>query len=272
MHLKSSTSARLLAAILACGIYGVSAEPASAQSSGDSDWYASIGALALAAPAYPGANNEHGYVYPFGNVIYKNSFFFRTDSIPGASIRGLGAYLYKQNGWELTASLAPSFDEREASDDARFRNLGDVGPTVRAALVASYQQDWWKITAAVTRDLSSSKKEGVTGGMDFMATYNYSPSLSFRAGPGFVVANDEYMRTFYGVSVAQSQASGLPVYNANGGVTNVHVSAGVNYHFEGKWDVGMFATQSRLTGDAADSPIIETRNQTTVGLYLQRQL
>ena len=272
MQIKSNTTARLVAPIVACVIYALATNPAAAQTTGDSNWNTSLGALVLAAPAYPGSNNEHLYLYPFGNVIYKNELFFRTDSIPGASIRGLGAYLYKQDGWELTASLAPSFDERKASDDARFRNLGDVAPTVRAALATSYQHDWWKITAAITRDLSAEKKEGVTGGMDFTAIYNYSPSLSFRAGPGFVYANDAYMRTFYGVSSAQSQASGLPVYSARSGVSNVHVSAGVNYHFSGKWDLGGFATQTRLTGDAANSPIIETRNQTSVGLYLQRQL
>lgn len=272
MHSKSIHFARFSAPILACSIYALTANPASAQEAGSSDWNGSIGVLALGAPAYPGANNEHGYIYPFGNVIYKNEWFFRTDSIPGASIRGLGAYLYHQNGWELTLSLAPSLEEREASDDPRFHNLGDVGPTVRGAFAASYQHDWWKISTAITRDLSESKKEGVTGGMDFTATYNYSPSLSFRAGPGFTYANAEYMRTFYGVSNAQSQASGLPVYNADGGVSNVHIGAGVNYHFGGKWDLGTFVTQSRLTGDAANSPIIETRNQTNVGIYLQRQL
>ncbi len=272
MHLKSHTLARLGATIFACGIYALSANPASAQTVNDDTWNGSIGALVLAAPAYPGSNNEHGYIYPFGNIIYKNEWFFRTDSIPGASIRGLGAYLYKQDGWEVTASLAPSFEEREASEDARFRYLGDVGPTVRAALATSYQHDWWKISGAITRDLSSSKKEGVTGGMDFTATWHVSPSLSLHAGPGFMYGNDEYMRTFYGISSAQSQASGLPAYNASGGVSNVHVSAGANYHFNGKWDVGTFVTQSRLTGDAADSPVIETRNQTSVGVYLQRQL
>jgi|GEM_PF-4025351 len=131
MYIKSSTAARIIASIVACTVYALSSNPASAQTK--SDWDASIGALVLAAPAYPGSNNEHGYGYPFGSVSYNNEFFFRTDSIPGASIRGLGAYLYKQNDWELTASLAPSFEERKASDDVRFRNLGEVSPTVRRA-------------------------------------------------------------------------------------------------------------------------------------------
>lgn len=267
--LTATRNITYLSAIAACML---ATNAASAQTADTSDWNTSIGALVLAAPAYPGAKNEHVNVYPFGDVIYKNEFFFRSDSIPGASIRGLGAYLFKQDGLEVTASLAPSFDEREASDNSRFRNLGNVSPTVRAALAASYQHDWWKISSAITRDLSEGKKEGVTGGVDFTGTYHYSHDLSFHAGPGFTYGNAEYMRTFYGISGAQSQASGLPVYNANGGVDNVHFTVGTNYHFGSNWNVGGFATESRLTGDAGNSPIVETRNQTAVGIYIARQL
>jgi outer membrane protein len=237
-----------------------------------SDWNISLGALVLGSPDYPGSKNARTDVYPFGNVIYKDEFFFSSDSIPGASLRGLGAYLYKDHGVVLTASLAPDLDKRDASDDSRFRNMQNISPTVRAALAASYQGDWWKIAAAVTRDISQEKKEGVRGGVDLTGIYHIANNLTLTGGPGVSYGNAEYMQTFYGITAAQSHESGLPTYTANGGMNNVHFNLGLIYRLSATWTVGSFVSAARLNGDAGNSPVVEAKSQTTGGIYFQHQM
>lgn len=263
--LRSSTSRLLL---LTAGVFA--AFPAFSQTTSQSDWNLSLDAIMLSSPQYPGSNRDTTHFYPLVDGIYKDEFFFRSDSIPGVSMRGLGLYLFHADGFELTASLAPSFEDRENTNNAQVQKLGDVAPTMRAAFAASYKTNWWQVTGAITRDLNGEKKEGVTGGVDFAFTYHYSPALSFSAGPGFTYGNAEYTSTFFGVSAAQSQASGLAAYNTGGGIFNSHVRIGANYLFDKAWALGAFATTARLDGDVGNSPVIETKNQTSYGLYLAR--
>jgi MipA family protein len=229
-----------------------------------------MGAIVVGTPQYPGSDKTETRVYPLVDSIYKDEFFFRSDQIPGTTIRGLGLYLYHQDGFDVTASLAPSLDEREKTENVTVQKLGDVAPTVRAAFAASYTQQWWSISSAITRDLSQHKREGVTGGIDLTGIYHVSPSLMLTAGPGFMYGNSEYMNTFFGVNANQSAQSGLPVFTASGGVVNSHFRVGGNYHFNSGWNVGLFASEARLAGDAGNSPVIESRNQFFIGTYCER--
>jgi outer membrane protein len=276
INMKKTITAVAQTLTLAGAICTFSAPDAFAQSTNstnpNSDWNISLGALVVTTPEYPGSKNERTEVYPFGNVIYKDEFFFSSEPIEGASLRGLGAYLYKGHGVVLTASLAPDLDKRDSSDDILIRDLPDISPTVRAALAASYQGDWWKIAGAVTRDLSQEKKEGVRGGLDLTGIYHPTNDLILTAGPGVSYGNAQYMQTFYGINPAQSQESGLPTYTPSGGITNVHFNLGLIYRINATWNVGSFVSAARLNGDAENSPVVQSRNQTTGGIYFQHQM
>jgi outer membrane scaffolding protein for murein synthesis (MipA/OmpV family) len=136
------------------------------------NWNVTLGLVTVDSEKYPGSSARQLHIYPLGEIVYRDTFFFKGDPIPGATIRGLGAYLFKNEHWAITASLAPDFTQRHEQDDARLRGLGNVATTMRAALAASYSRDWWRITGAVTQDLSKNKKEGVKGGFDFVATWH----------------------------------------------------------------------------------------------------
>jgi outer membrane protein len=149
-----------------------------------------------------------------------------------------------------------------------LRGLGDVATTLRAALAASYSQDWWRISGAITQDLSSKKKEGAKGGFDFVATYHATEHITLEAGPGVTIANAENTRTFFGVTAQQSARSGYAVYDPAGGVQNVRFSVGMNYRIGSGWFAGAFASESKLEGDAARSPFVEKKQQFSVGTYI----
>ena len=229
------------------------------------NWNVTLGLVTVDSEKFPGSSSRKLHIYPLGEIVYKDTFFFKGDPIPGATIRGLGAYLFKNEHWAITASLAPDFTERHEQDDARLRGLGNVAVTMRAALAASYSRDWWRITGAVTQDLSKNKKEGVKAGFDFVGTWHATERLTLDAGPGVTIANGENTRTFFGVTPLQSARSGYAVYDPSGGVQNIRFSVGMNYRISRSWFAGAFASESKLQGDAANSPFVEKKQEFSIG-------
>lgn len=72
-------------------------------------------------------------------------------------------------------------------------------------------------------------------------------------------ADGEHMDTFFGVTPAASAASGLPAFDPGAGISEWGVEAFAGYELNENWSVSAFGKWSRLTGDAADSPIVSVR-------------
>lgn len=79
--------------------------------------------------------------------------------------------------------------------------------------------------------------------------------LSWSAG--VTVVNRSYNSSYYGVSGAESLASGHPAFAAGSGVQDVHVGAGWNWALSPNWMVVSRARATRLQGDARLSPLTQ---------------
>ena len=69
------------------------------------------------------------------------------------------------------------------------------------------------------------------------------------------------MQTFFGVTREQSARSGLPEFEAQSGVNSARFTAGAVRRLAPDWFVSASVSAARLAGDAAASPITETRQQ-----------
>ena len=93
----------------------------------------------------------------------------------------------------------------------------------------------------------------------------------FSIGPRARIADGEYHRSYYGVTPSVAAATGLPVFDPDGGFHAVGVIAGLTYMLSENWGLYTYAGYDRLIGDAADSPITQafgSRNQYSAGLGL----
>jgi outer membrane protein len=106
------------------------------------------------------------------------------------------------------------------------------------------------------------------GGVDFVV--EPVPPLTVSVGPRVSFASEDYMETYFGVDAAQSAASGLPVFDAEGGIKGVGVEAEWRYALTRRWALVGEAGYERLVSDAADSPITEvgSENQFSAALGL----
>jgi outer membrane protein len=88
-------------------------------------------------------------------------------------------------------------------------------------------------------------------------------------GAGVTWSSASFMEQRFGVTPSDSTATGLPVYTAGAGMRQVYAWPAVIVRVSERWFVGTGAFYQRLTGDAADSPIVAERgtpNQWTAGV------
>jgi outer membrane protein len=231
-------------------------------------WQVTVGAGVASLPEYPGSGNEETRALPIVNVRYGRFFL---GGVPGGSGvgGGLGAFLYEDASWSFGAIVSGDFDDpRRERDDARLRGLGDVDGTVRAGVFASYRPlSWLSLSTSALSDVGGNG-QGIVASFDAQATYRPFPRLGLSAGPGVVWASDEYSRTFFGVDADQAARSGFARYDAGGGANLVRFSVGAQYELTRQWSLGSRITAARLQGDAADSPIVEDKNQNTYALFV----
>jgi outer membrane protein len=78
-------------------------------------------------------------------------------------------------------------------------------------------------------------------------------------GGGLGGGSSSFNQTYFGVSTADALASGLPRYSPGGGISNVYVWPALLWRFHPNWLGAVGGMYSRVTGDAADSPVVKDR-------------
>jgi outer membrane scaffolding protein for murein synthesis (MipA/OmpV family) len=80
-------------------------------------------------------------------------------------------------------------------------------------------------------------------------------------GPSVTLADDRYMKNYFGVTAEQSAASGYPTYTAHAGLKSVNAGGSATWMVTDHWLFNVIAGGQRLLGDAADSPLSLDRIQ-----------
>jgi outer membrane protein len=78
------------------------------------------------------------------------------------------------------------------------------------------------------------------------------------------------MRTYFGVTPAESARSGLNAYNPGSGIKGAGLEVSARYEFTQQWALVGLAYYERLIGGAAASPVVKVgdENQFTAKLGL----
>lgn len=248
-----------LAAILLAGSsVGALAQSAPVQANKTADdWTVSAGAALASAPSYSGAAKTKTMAIPTFDIRYRDWFFINP-------FLGVGVSTELLDGLRGSASLGPSFDRREAKDEARLNGLGDV----RIALAVNLSLDY-KLGNAFTKTrlvsrLGSGNERGTV--LEAEAGYNVLASRSGVLGLGLQVkaVDGTYASNFSGVSASQSAASGLAVFNAKAGVASVGAFVQAIVPVNDRWTFFGRAAYNQLRNDAANSPITVDRDQATL--------
>lgn len=224
------------------------------------DWVVTVGAGVQAGPRYPGSNSTRWTPIPAIDIEYKNRWFAKQD-MP------LGVYFINDAHWSAGAALQYDLTERRATDNPRLAELGDLPMTPRAKLFAAYTLSALTVSTSVAQDIGG-HAEGLVVDANAIATLPVGSRWYFSAGPGITWGNGQYQSTYFGITPAQSLASGLPQYATHAGVNNLYLSLEVDYLITPHWTATANVKLAQLQSSAAHSPIDQSRQQTTSTLSL----
>lgn len=221
------------------------------------NWSLIVGAGAIYEPEYEGGDKFEVSPVPF--IVFNYGDWLEIDP------RGVTVTAIQQNGFKLAAKVG--YESGRDQDDAdRLRGLDDIDFAATVGAKASYEWSGFEFYAAVDQTIDGSESLIGTFGAEYQAPV--TERLILGAGVEAVVANDKHMQSYFGVTAAQAASSGLAEYKAEAGLKRVNVSASAIYMLSENWLVRGEAGVGFLTGDAADSPIVEEKVQPSASLFV----
>ena len=207
-------------------------------------------------PAYPGASE-----YDVGPDV---GFSFGRLSLGGARF---GSDYERILGLGFSPSVG-YIGERDSSDYSEIAGLNDVDETFELGIGGIYRWEEAEVFAKLRRGFGGHEGFVADLGADYIA--RPTERLLLRAGPRMSLGDDDYASSYFGVSAAESVATGgrLGAFDAGGGVTSAGLEAVATYRLGGDWAVEGGISYDRLLGDAGDSPITEAGSEDQFGLRL----
>lgn len=162
-------------------------------------------------------------------------------------------------------SIGPSFRyvyKRDSDDHPELRGLGNIEAAWELGGRIAYQWSMLRPWLAVRYGLGGHSGIVAETGLDLR--FRPSAVTEFTIGPRASFATSEYMRTYFGVTPAESARSGLSAYNPGGGIKGAGVEVTGRYEFTDRWALVGLANYERLIGDAAASPVVKVGNENQI--------
>lgn len=260
----------VLALALATGLPAAKARasvplPATAAGGGDDDttpgrrWDATVGFIGSWAPEYDGAASHGFSLVPGGAIRYgrvsisSRSAFAVRGTAAGAQ-GGLRVDLSRGRPWR--ASLGLRWDGgRQAADSPALQGLGDIRGTLLVRLHASMPLGGqWRVRGAVAVD-ALGRGSGVHGEVGLGRDWPVGEASALNLGGSVGWSGGRHMRSYYGITPQQAQASGYAVYTPGAGLREATLALGMRTPVDRRWTLFGSASLSHPLGPAADSPI-----------------
>jgi MipA family protein len=240
------------------------AAPALAQSSdgasasgdvaSEGNWSGFIGAGPGVAPEFEGASQKELIPFIFAELRFRDVTL---------EVRGLGARLDVLGAFGNTSLYGgPAVRVRLPRDnkvEGPVARLNEITTQVSAGGYLGYRVGGddtgrGRVSFEVTGLTSSKGFEG-TGAISYAAVRSERFFVDF--GVNSTYANAKYMRTYFGVTAAESVRSGLAAFRPGGGIKDVGSDLTIGFNLSRRWSLVANSSYNYLLGDAADSPIVK---------------
>jgi outer membrane protein len=247
-----------------------------AQAPASEGWGLTVGAGGLLTPTYEGDDSYRLSILPNIQVTYGDDFFASVQEGVGYRIINDETLRVGPIG-RLKFSRGEDGDQPFAvtgEDTTDLVGLGEVDTTFEVGGFVEYEIGGITLGAEARKAVSG--HDGAV--LDLDASWSgrsmvFGPPLIWSFGPRARIVDDTYTAAYFGVTSAQSLASGLPFYSAAGGLYSYGIggTAILPLDRDNRWSAVLFASYERLTGDAASSPLVQLRgseDQATLGLFV----
>ena len=231
-------------------------------------WRVVLGAAADTQPVYAGASAYKVQGGPVINIQYRDIAFFSTGD-------GLGVNFLRGDHYRVGAAIAYDLGRRERDDYGNLRGMGDISAAPVAKVFASYVLS--KKFPLILRVDAKQILGGANGTVGDAGIYMPLPGSSKKfvmfAGPSISLATHRYLQSEYGVTPAQSLASGHPVFDTHAGMVSVGVGFSATRFLTDHWLLNLDAALNKLKGSPDVSPLTRSQHsaRTTLALSIAYQ-
>lgn len=225
------------------------------------EWRVALGAAGVLMPLYQGSGVYRLQPGPVIDIRYRDLAF--------ASVgEGLGVNFIHSMKFRASLSIGYDLGRRVSEDPSRLHGLRDIDPAPVVKLSESYvlSKRFPLILRADVRQIVGGA-DGLLGDLEaYMPLPGSSQSFIMFAGPSVTFANRHYVHNVFGVTPAQSAASGYPEYAGHGGLNSAGVGFSATRFLTPRFMINVDAALSRLDRSAHDSPLTQAPIQRVVEL------
>ena len=102
--------------------------------------------------------------------------------------------------------------------------------------------------------------------LDLGAVYSVAVAPQWRVATGVAttVANASYLQSYFGVTAAQSAASGYTQYTPSAGIRDVRANISASYQWDARTSITTGLSVSALSDQAKKSPLVRQSETTSV--------
>lgn len=215
-----------------------------------------LGALIWDLPQYPGADKSHLQVWPSFAAYSANGWFVTVAN-------GVGWNFC--NGKTVDCGARLTYDMgRDANDSPRLRGMSDVKPRVEVGGFFNYDFTRNLTLKSAVRYGNGNDSDGALLDVALNFGFPIIENTYGVLGVSTAYANASYMRSYFGVTPAQSAASGYPAYSPGASVRDAAINVAVYTNVFKDWTAFAKLGFTRLEGDARLSPISFKPNYTSL--------
>lgn len=218
----------------------------------------SIGVGGGITPRYTGSRDYRPVFTPILGATFDNGFF-------ASSLEGIGYTKTFSNGLYVKGTLNYDLGRTDSNSFEKpgsnhLAGMGDIpGALVFSAEAGFHVFGPSTLSLAIDTPLTHTAN-GVAAHVDFTSPLIETGSDSVSVVGSVHGGTARYMQTWYGVTAAQSDASGFRAYTSKAGIDNVSASLKWSHAFSAAWSVTSSAQITRLVGKAGNSPIVQSKS------------
>jgi outer membrane protein len=221
---------------------------------------------------YEGSDHYRVSAVPAISLRYRNILEINNNEVKVTAFRRLFAGSTGALSSNLSAGPLVRIDfGRDETDSPDLRGMGDVNIALElGAFVAYTFEHGARLRLRARHDVI----DGHGGGLviaDYTQPFIRTSRFVLGGIAAGTFASGAYMRSYFGVSPAQSLTSGYAVHRPGAGFKDVNFGLNSNYQISPQWSIASTVNYKRLLGGAADSPIVRqvgSSNQLSLSAFV----
>lgn len=217
-----------------------------------------LGASVWSLPKYPGAKKDDTVLLPALDWQLPNGMFVSTDT-------GVGWNLSRSKDVQAGVRLWPQFG-RSRKD---VPGLDPIGLRIQPQAFANVQIGEVLLLQSGVLYGAGRDKDGVQVELGATSGIPIGDSL-IGIGLATTWANKAFRNSYFGVSAAESSASGLRAFSLGAGMLDTSLTISAEVKFGPLWRLSGQAVLARLSSSVSASPVVQQRRQDLATVTLWR--